>query len=239
MLTFTSPRVGVVQEVPGLTGRVPRRYTMNCCQIHAIEELFNDRLASKEVLNYRTKGPRQTTRMMVEAIKAKGIQGLTLLDIGGGIGAVQLELLDAGCAEATDVDASMAYLKVAKDEAHRRGVSEYITYMHGNFVELASQIQEADIVTLDRVICCYPDMRNLVSASAARARKFYSLVFPQDTLFIKIGMSILNFFLRLQKNPFRTFLHPTREVENLIAQYGFKRIFYRRTLVWQVFVFSR
>lgn len=212
---------------------------MNCCQCQGIEELFNDQFVTKELATYRKKGPNKTTRFLVDEIKKEGVQGTSLLDIGGGVGAIEHELLDDGVQNAVDVDASRAYLKAAQAEARRRGLAERISFHHGNFIDIASQIPPTDIVTLDRVICCYPDMEALVRLSVERARKIYGLVYPRDTWWIRIGMKIVNFFLRLQKNPYRGFVHPTRAVEAIINHSGFKHRFTRATLLWQVAVYSR
>ena len=91
------------------------------------------------------------------------------------MGAVQHELINAGVQQVTSVEASSAYLNAAKEEAQRRRLADHVSYYHGNFADLASDIAPADIVTLDRVICCYHDMEKLVGLSAARARK---LVWP-------------------------------------------------------------
>lgn len=212
---------------------------MNCCQCQGIEELFNEKLVSKELSSYRIKGPSKTTRMLTDALKKEGIQGLALLDIGGGVGAIQHDLLAAGVQNATDVDASQAYLKAAKAEAQRRGLTDRVSFQHGNFVDIAAQIPPADIVTLDRVICCYSDMENLVSRSVSRARKLYGVVYPRDLWWIKLGTRVMNFFFRLQKSPFRSFAHPTQAVEAIIHKHGFRQRFYGHTLVWQVVVYSR
>jgi magnesium-protoporphyrin O-methyltransferase len=212
---------------------------MNCCQCQGIEELFGQQYVTKELSRYRAKGPDKSTRILTEAIKEEGVDGLTLLDIGGGVGAVQHELLGAGVDHATSVEASTAYLTAARAEAQRRGHAEQVTYFHGNFVDLAADIAPADIVTLDRVICCYHDMENLVGLSAARARRLYGLVYPRDTWWIKIGLAIENFFYRFRGSPFRTFSHPTEAVEAILSSHGLKRHFYQRTLAWQVVVYTR
>jgi len=212
---------------------------MNCCQCQGIEELFNEKTVSKELAEYQAKGPSKTTRMMIKALKAEGLQGFSLLDIGGGVGGVQHELLAAGVQTATDVDASQAYLRAARKEAQRRGVLDRIQFLHGNFVEMAGQVPNADIVALDRVICCYPDMEKMVDLSAARANHLYGLVYPRDVWWVRMGIAILNFFFRLQRSPFRTFAHSSQRVEGLVSRYGFRRKFYRQTLVWQVVVYAR
>ena len=167
---------------------------MDCCQCKGIESLFNQKEAQAKLKAYRKDGPAKTTRMLIDALVSEGIVGATLLDIGGGVGAVQHELLRAGVARATGVDASTAYVKAAQEEAERQGHSDRITYNHANFVELAPQISAADIVTLDRVICCYHDMHSLVSLSVAKAGKLYGLVYPRDTWWMRAAVSLGNFY---------------------------------------------
>jgi len=212
---------------------------MDCCQIQGIEDLFNEKTVSQELADYQAKGPNKTTRMMIDALKAEGVEGCSLLDIGGGVGAIQHALLEAGVKTATDVDASQAYLKAARKEAQRRGVSERIDFQHGNFVDLSGQIAPADVVTLDRVICCYHDVERLVILSAERANKLYGLVYPRDAWWMKVALVMINFIYRLQKSPFRTFVHPAKTVEALVSSHGFKRRFYRQTPIWQVVVYAR
>ena len=68
------------------------------------------------------------------------MEGATFLDIGGGIGAIQHELIDAGVSHATNVDASAPYLDAAREESERRGYAGRVTYLHGDFVELAGSV---------------------------------------------------------------------------------------------------
>jgi magnesium-protoporphyrin O-methyltransferase len=212
---------------------------MNCCQCQGIEDLFNEKSVAKELAHYQKKGPDKTTRIMVEALKRQGVEGHSLLDIGGGVGGVQHQLLDAGVQTATDVDASQAYINAARKEADRRGVAARIHFLHGDFIRLAEQVSPADIVTLDRVLCCYPDMEQLVKLSSARAKKLYGLVYPRDTWWVKIAIWFLNLIFRLQKSPFRTFVHPSQRVEELVNRSGLRRHFSHNTLIWQVIVYAR
>jgi len=212
---------------------------MNCCQCQGIEELFSQQYVDKELSRYRTKGPDKTTRMLTEAIQEGGVDGLTLLDIGGGVGAVQYELLSAGVRSATSVEASTAYVSAARAEAQQKGCAERVNYYHGNFVDLVADIAPADIVTLDRVICCYHDMEKLVSLSVQRARKLYGLVYPRDVWWVKLGLAVENIFERLRGSHYRAYAHPASEVEALVNSSGLKRRSYRQTLVWQVVVYTR
>jgi magnesium-protoporphyrin O-methyltransferase len=212
---------------------------MNCTQCQGIEELFSQEYVDKELKRYRKRGPDKTTRMLIEALIEENVEDLTLLDIGGGMGAIQHALLDAGVQSARDVEASRAFLVAAKEEVALRGYAGRVDYRHGNFVDLAANVPPADIVTLDRVICCFPDMQNMVGLSVARARKLYGLVYPRNTWWMKIFLVVQTFFLKLQRNRFRTYLHPTEAVEALIKGHGFKQTFYRKTFVWQVVLYAR
>jgi magnesium-protoporphyrin O-methyltransferase len=212
---------------------------MKCCQCQGIEKLFDEQMAAAELRDYHRKGPDKTTRILLDVLKAAGVSSKSLLDIGGGVGAIQHELVKAGVEQVTNVDASTAYLNSARREAARQGYANQTTYHHGDFVELAPQLEAADIVTLDRVICCYPDMAALVGLSAARARQFYGIIFPIDRWAFKLLRPLANGFFWLIRNPYRFFLHPTAAVEAVARQQGLTRRFHRRLFIWQVIVFER
>ncbi len=212
---------------------------MNCCQCQGIEKLFDERHAQRELRDYRAHGPARETRILLDALQARNVRGLTLLDIGGGVGAIQHELLKIGAARAVNVDASRAFLGAARAEAEQQGHAARIAFHHGNFVDVAREIADADIVTLDRVICCYHDMQSLVALSAERALKFYGLIFPKDTWWIKLGHPLLNAGLWLERNPMQTFIHATRTVNEVCESKGLRRIFQRNTMFWQVWVYAR
>jgi len=212
---------------------------MSSGQCQGVAKLFDQKVAKKDRKRYQKKGPSKTTRLLINALKDQGIEGKTLLDIGGGIGAIQHELLNAGIQTATHVDASPAYLAASKAEAEARGHADRVRYYQGNFVDLAPELDTFDAVTLDRVICCFDDMRELVGRSVARAGQFYGLVYPRDRRSLKIAMGFVNFVLRLLRNPFRSFVHATREVDQLVRENGLTPCFYARTLIWQVVLYSR
>lgn len=212
---------------------------MSCCQCRGIETLFDERTARRDLRRYRRKGPLTTTRILLDALKREGVRGATLLDIGGGVGAISNELLRAGASGATVVDASPAYLQSAQEEAARQQHRDRIEYHQGDFVEVAPLIEAADIVTLDRVICCYDEMEALVSASARRAQRLYGLVYPRETWWNRLGVSLANIACRVGDTPFRVFVHPPDAVDRIIREAGLTRCFYRTTPIWQVVVYAR
>jgi magnesium-protoporphyrin O-methyltransferase len=212
---------------------------MKCCQCQAIELEFNQREAALKLKEYRRSGPAATTRLLLRALREAGVEGQTLLDIGGGIGAIQYDLLHAGARAALSVEASSAYLEAAQEEARRQGLADRIRFLHGNFVEHAADIPPADVVTLDRVICCYPDMPALVGLSAERARRLYALVYPRDAAWVRLGLRGENLLHRLMGSPFRAFAHRAAAVEAVLRERGLRRCVHRNAGFWQVAVYAR
>lgn len=211
---------------------------MASCQCLGIEREFDRRTAESDLRRYRRGGPGRTTRILIERLLAEGVRGQTLLDIGGGVGAIQHALLEAGAAAVTSVDASSAYLEAARGEAARRGLADRIVALHGDFVALAPHVQAADIVTLDRVICCYHDMRALVDASAGRARRLYGIVYPRPAWWLRPAFAAGNLWLRLRRSPFRVFLHNEAEIEAGVRRHGLAPAMKRNVGVWRVSVFA-
>ena len=212
---------------------------MKNCQCEGIDQLFSDKYARNELKAYRKSGGSKSTKMLIEAIKDQNLEKASLLDIGGGDGTIQLALLENGVSNSTVVDASEGYLAVAMEEAERQGVREKVSYHHGDFVEIAANIKPADLVTMDKVICCYDDMANLVGNSVALAKHHYGIVFPIDNAFSQIHDFFYNIWMRITRNPFRAYLHPTPAIEALIFKYGFQRSSYQRQGLWQIILYSK
>jgi len=164
---------------------------------------------------------------------------MTLLDIGCGVGTIQHELLKAGVSGCLNVEASSAYIEVAREEANRQNHADSISHLHGNFVDLAMEVPDSDIVTLDRVICCYHDVNALVDLTSERAREIYGIVYPRNTWWTRKYTALENLILRIQRNPFRSFVHPTEVVERIVHSKGFERRFFREVGYWQVVVYRR
>ena len=210
------------------------------CQCQGIERQFDRRHVARKLEDYRRRGPAASTRQLVDALTELGVEGMTLLDVGGGVGAIQHELLRAGVREAVSVEASTAYIEAARGEAERLGIGDRIMQIKGDIVDLVDQLADADVVTLDRVICCYDDMERMVGSSAERARRFYGVVYPRDIWWVRAAMAIwYNARFRLRRIPMRNFIHRTAAVEAVIQHHGFERLFYREMGAWQVAVFGR
>ncbi len=215
------------------------RDSLQRCQCEGIEHEFDQKEAAKALKRYRQKGLDKSTRMLFEALKREGVEGMTLLDIGGGVGALTNELVRAGVTQATGVDASTAYVEAAREEVERQGHADRMTYHHGDFVDLAPGIAEADIVTLDRVICCYHDVERLVGRAAEKADRLLGAVYPRDIWWARLFARVGNAYLRARGRSFRGFIHPTRVVDGLLRRKGLILRSYAQTISWQVVTYAR
>jgi 2-polyprenyl-3-methyl-5-hydroxy-6-metoxy-1,4-benzoquinol methylase len=209
----------------------------NCCEV--TDHAFSEAEARSELRSYRKRGPAEQTKLILNAIRSLSLRDADLLDIGGGIGAIHHELLNDVAREATHVDASSAYLREAKKEAERQGHNERVNFIHADFTDVASDLPKADIVTLDRVVCCYPDFRRLLKAAAEHSRQALAFTYPRETWYLRFGLRVANFFQRLRKDPFRVFLHPIAEMDALLKREGFERVTLRRLFVWEMALYKK
>ncbi len=212
---------------------------MTCCHCQGVARMFDEKMARRQLRHYRRKGLGKGTWELVDAVAGDGVEGRTFIDIGGGVGAIQHELMERGAAGGTSADASPAYLAAAKEEAEARGYAGRIRYVEGDFVERAGEVDAADLVTLDRVVCCYPDMPALLGAAARLTRRTLGLVIPRGTRFMRWGVAMVNLFQRLRRHPFRVYVHDPGEVEAVLGENGLQRRHVREGLVWWMGVYGR
>jgi 2-polyprenyl-3-methyl-5-hydroxy-6-metoxy-1,4-benzoquinol methylase len=216
-----------------------REGRVTCSQCRGIGLQFDATTARRDLKRYRRRGPAGTTRKLIRMLAADGVAGRTFLDVGGGVGAIQHELIGAGASGGTHADASPAYLAASRTEAERRGHADRVRFVGGDFLDVHHELQPADIVTLDRVVCCYPDMPGLIDASASHARRSLGLVYPRDRPWVRALFGLANLIQRVRRHPFRAFVHRTEDVERRIEAHGLRKRAYARGLLWQVVVFGR
>ena len=126
---------------------------MPCTQCDGIEQLFDQREATKKLRQFRRRGPDKTTRLLIDALRAAldeaDARDVLLLDIEAGVGAIHHELLNGRVARAVHVDASSAYLAVAREETNRIGHADRVEFVSGDFVVIANSVPSAQVVSLD------------------------------------------------------------------------------------------
>jgi SAM-dependent methyltransferase len=213
----------------------------SCCAAFGdiAERQFTDRIARRDLKRYRQKGPGRTTRLLRDSIAASGVIDGLLLDVGSGIGALAFELLDRGLTHAVAIDASSSYIAAAREEAERRGRANAIQFVHGDFLSVASQLPSASIVTLDRVVCCYPSFQPLLEEAMRHTDRCLAFSYPRDIWYLRAAVAIENDARRLTHNPFRAFVHPAAGMEQTITAAGFGLLSRSETWAWSTDVYVR
>jgi magnesium-protoporphyrin O-methyltransferase len=163
----------------------------------------------------------------------------TLLDIGAGIGALTFELLERGVPRALSVDASAAFVAAGREEAVLRNRAAQVEWIQGDYVALAEKLASADLVTLDRVVCCYPRFEPLLGAAVKHARRCLALSYPRDMWYVRLGLACQNALRTLKGCEFRVVLHPPRLMEQVITSQGLALFARRTTAAWSVDIYVR
>jgi hypothetical protein len=206
----------------------------DCCSPEGYRQIFSERRARAETRRYRRRGLDRTSRRVVELLKDQGVAGRTLLEVGGGIGAIEIELLRAGVSRAVCVELTPTYEKAASTLLQESGLAGRVERRVMDFAESGAEVAAADIVVLNRVICCYPDMPRLAAAAADHTERTLLISFPNGRLWTRAAVATANFGLRIIRRRFRIFAHPPPRILATMEQHGLRTRLNRRGVFWQV-----
>jgi len=210
------------------------------CHCGSAETVFDPRVARRELKRFRKRGPSATARALIAGIESAELpRGSTVLDVGGGVGAIHHGLLAAGFSQAMQVDASQAYLAAAREESERLGHGGRVTFRHGDFAGLSIGLPEFDVVALDRVVCCDPDPEALLSGAASRARRLVAFSYPRRRLLVRMAVAAANGFRRIAGEPFRAYLHEPSAMAAVLERKGLKRRSAGGTFIWAAEIYER
>ena len=213
---------------------------MVCCTGYcAAEAQFDRKVAERDLRRYRRRGADKTTRLMLEELRHWPLEGRHLLDVGGGIGVISHELGGTRLASNTIVEASPAYLEVARREVGLKYGPRPSQFVLGDFALIAGTLPDADVVTLDRVVCCYPDAEALLVAAAGRTRQVLAFTYPRDRWYVRTMFALGNFWLRLTRKKFRAFVHAPERMAAVLEASGLVHATQRETLVWMLDLYRR
>jgi 2-polyprenyl-3-methyl-5-hydroxy-6-metoxy-1,4-benzoquinol methylase len=213
---------------------------MVCCTGYcAAAAQFDSKVAERDLRRYRRRGADRTTRLMLEELRRWPLEGRHVLDVGGGIGVISRELAETRLASATMVEASPAYLEVARREVGPKYGPRPTQFVLGDFAVIAGTLPDADVVTLDRVVCCYPDSEALLGAAAARTRELLAFTYPRDRWYVRTMIALVNFWLRLTGKKFRAFVHSPEQMAAVLEASGLTPATQRGTLVWMLDLYHR
>ena len=210
-----------------------------CCVPNRDIGRFFDWFAKRCRKRFARKGLEPSQKHLMKGLTRSGFNGATLLDIGCGIGYLHQRLLQAGASSAVGVDLSAKMLEEARAQALEQGLTERTDYREGDFVELARALAPADIVILDKVICCYPDAQALVQRSARMTGRVYAFTIPRDRWIVISALLVIRVLLVLIRCGFRSYVHDPAAVDRWLTQEGFVRAFEESTFFWLTRVYSR
>ncbi len=210
-----------------------------CCARHGQEEFFGEKSAANDARRYRRKGADPMARSLARRAAAQGVEGASVLEIGGGVGQVALELLKAGAASAEVVELLPAYEPFVRELASEAGVAERISFRTADLVADPASAAPADVVVLNKVVCCTPDGVPLAGIGASLARRTIVLSFPRQVWWTKTGLATLNLILRLRGRRFRVFVHPQAALEGAVGAHGFARVSERNGPLFRIVAFER
>jgi hypothetical protein len=212
----------------------------DCCRVpRGYEKLFGERTARRDAKRYRRKGLEDTAKVMVDFLRERGLEGRTVLEIGGGVGAIEAEVLRAGADSAVNVELSPYYEAMAHEIWRDAGVDERADYQVMNLAADGKDVGPADAVVMHRVVCCYPDYDGLVGAAAERSRRYLVMSFPRERPLIGAVVAAINVVARVLRWEHRSYIHPVAEILASAERRGLKRALEHRGMVWQVAALER
>ena len=210
-----------------------------CCGPRGCDGVFDDRFARRTAARYRRRGLSRTAQRIVDLLAERGLDGATVLEIGGGVGEIQIELLRRGAASATNLELSPAYEQEAARLLDQTGLAGRVQRRLVDIAADPSAVEPADVVVLNRVVCCYPDFARLLGVAAGHARRHLVFSHPPRNLLSRGIVAVENVPLRFSGAEFRVFAHPPAAMLAVLAEHGMRLAARHRGPVWQVAAVSR
>ncbi len=210
---------------------------------HCAHDQAAARLFSRFAHHYRRRFARgrfePIQKRLLQALEEAGFQGAEILEVGCGVGALHLHLLQRGAARATGIDLSPQMIDEARDWARQQGVEHRVNYHVGDYLEWAERLSATDITVMDKVICCHPLGPELVAAALPRTRRLLALSYPRINWLTRAGAGMVNALMRLLGSDFRVYLHDPQRIEAVATAYGFEKRHQAHAGLWQVQLFQR
>ncbi len=205
-----------------------------CCNSRGCDRFFGSRFAHQVAKRYRKRGPDKTSRQIVDFLASRGLDGATVLEIGGGVGEIELELLARGAERALNLELSPAYDDEAARLAREAGVESRLERRLHDIASDPGAVEPADVVVLHRVVCCYPDYERLLGAAAGHATRLLVFSHPPRNVLSRAVVALQNLGFRVRGREFRTFAHPPAAMLAVLEADGLRHTFTHRGFPWQV-----
>jgi hypothetical protein len=213
---------------------------MECCSANsACAEFFGERIARRALRRYRKKGLDEDARRMVAWAGEAGLDGVSVLEVGGGIGAVAARLLHQGAERAVNLEVAPGWEPFARSLAAAEGIEGRSAFRVGDLLLDPDVAEPADVVALQRVVCCNPEGVRLAGLAAGLTRRVLVLSYPRDAAWTRWGVAAANLLERLRRQSFRAFVHsPTAILAAAVAE-GLELVHRERGTVWEIAALRR
>ncbi len=205
---------------------------MDCCAAgNPIGQFFSGS-AKRTAKRFRKKGLAKDQRRLMDCLQQTGFTGQSILEVGCGVGAFHLTMLGFGATRAIGVDLSEPMLAQARVLANELGHEEHTVYRSGDFAVVESEIEQADVTVLDKVVCCYPDAQRLIRLSIGKTRRTYALTYPRVNVLTRMAFTCAQVGLWLIRSKFRPYLYDPSDIERWISENGFTKAHEARGPFW-------
>ena len=210
-----------------------------CCDHDDYQSVFSRRFARRQSRRYRRRGLTPAAQGIVDFATSRGIADATVLEIGGGVGHLHVELLRRGASHVTNLEISENYEAEATRLLEESGMTGRVTRRFLDVAQAPDEVEAADVVVLHRVVCCYPDYAKLLGAAAAHARRALVYSHPAANLLTRAEFGAENLYRRLTRNDFRAFVHPPEGMARAASRDGLAVAYRRHARDWDVVGLAR
>jgi SAM-dependent methyltransferase len=211
---------------------------MGCCEVNGLNRVFSGPLVRRELRAFKRKGLNKRQAQLIGELE-NVVEGSSVLEIGCGVGAISTTLLQRGASRGHYVEVSSDYLEAAQEVARGAGVSEKATFHLDDFAAAKNHYASADIVVLDRVVCCYPDGTKLIAEAARHSERYLVYTYPRPLWFIRVFKAMLGFTMRLFQQDYRFFLHDPESLSQAATEAGHVVVVTSTIGLWQLVVLSK
>jgi hypothetical protein len=209
---------------------------VNCCATTGYGTIFGTKTVERDARRYRRKGLTGTALWILRALTDDGVNERSVLEVGGGIGGLQIELLEAGASHATNVEIIDSYEATARSLITERRLEDRVDRTVADYAQHPDQTPAADIVIMHRVICCYPDPDALTAAACSRARDRIAITLPREAWWVRLAFWGMNAWLRLRRIAFRGYVHRHAQILEVATTHGFHASHHASGPVWESFI---
>ncbi len=191
--------------------------------------------------SYKKQGLSSSSKILMSYLVERGVADKTLLDVGCGTGAFSIEALKNGAASCVGVDLSPVMVETANELAVASGFRDRAKFAVGDIA--ADEQASSDIVVMDKVVCCYPDVDRLLENASRACKGILVLTVPRDEGVVKAMVRLWTFIddivEKLRGRRLHWYLHSLKKMDRTLRESGFVRTKKQGSWFWLVLLYER